>query len=84
MEALKKKHLVTRRKENRQIGGVHFCIEQYQNKIRKGSCYICCVCNRLLHKRSVHTSEKVNIRVKIFSVCRLHLMENSMFLKHLT
>ena len=27
-------------------------------------------------------SAKVNIRVKIFSVCNLHLMENSKFLKH--
>ena len=27
---------------------------------------------------------KVNIRVKIFSVCNLHLMENSKFLKHFT
>ena len=45
MEPLKKKPLVTRRKENRQIG-YRFCIEQYKN--------ICCVCNRLLYKRSVH------------------------------
>ena len=27
---------------------------------------------------------KVNIRVKIFSVYSLHLMENSMFIKHVT
>ena len=27
---------------------------------------------------------KVNIRVKIFSVCGLHLMENSTFVKHVT
>ena len=27
---------------------------------------------------------KVNIRVKMFSVCSLHLMENSMFVKHVT
>ena len=27
---------------------------------------------------------KVNIRVKIFSVWGLHLMENSMFVKHVT
>ena len=27
---------------------------------------------------------KVNIRVKIFSVCSLHLMEDSMFIKHFT
>ena len=27
---------------------------------------------------------KVNICVKIFSVCNLHLMENSMFVKHVS
>ena len=27
---------------------------------------------------------KVSIRVKIFSVCSLHLMENSMFVKHVS
>ena len=27
---------------------------------------------------------KLNIRVKIFSVCSLLLMENSMFVKHVT
>ena len=27
---------------------------------------------------------KVNIPVKFFSVCSLHLMENSMFVKHVT
>ena len=27
---------------------------------------------------------KVNVRVKHFSVCNLHLMENSKFLKHVT
>ena len=34
-EPLKKKHIVSRRKENRQID---FCIEEYKNKIRKGPC----------------------------------------------
>ena len=34
--------------------GINFCIEQYKNKIRKGPSYICCVCNRLLYKRSFH------------------------------
>ena len=27
---------------------------------------------------------KVSIRVKIFSLCSLHLMENSLFVKHVT
>ena len=35
--------------------GYRICIEQCKNKIRKGHCYICCVCNRLLYKRSIHT-----------------------------
>ena len=34
--------------------GYRFGIEQYKNKIRKGPCYICCVCNRFLYKRPVH------------------------------
>ena len=33
---------------------IDFYIEQYKNKIRKGPCYIRCVYNRLLYKRSVH------------------------------
>ena len=55
-------------------------------KIRKRPCYIYYVCNRLLYKRSVHIfgKSKYIIRVKIFSVCSLHLMENSMFVKHVT
>ena len=50
---LKKKHLVTRRKENRQIGVYIFALNRIK-KIREGLCYVCCVCNRLLYKRSVH------------------------------
>ena len=34
--------------------GIDFCIIQYKNKIRNGPCYICCVFNYLLYKRSVH------------------------------
>ena len=34
--------------------GIDFYIEQYKNKIRKGPCYIRCVYNRLLYKRSGH------------------------------
>ena len=64
--------------------GIDFCIEQYKNKIRKGPCYICCVCNRLLYKRSVHIFGKSKYSCQIFSVCSLHLMENSMFVKHVT
>ena len=54
MEALKKKTFSYKEKRKQADRGLDFCIEQYQNKIRKGSCYICCVCNRLLYKRSVH------------------------------
>ena len=51
-------------------------MEQYKNKIRKVPCYICCVCNRLLYKRSVHIFGKKTIRVKILqnvamSLCTL-------------
>jgi hypothetical protein len=30
-----------------------YFICNFQNKIREGPCYICCVCNRLLYKKSV-------------------------------
>lgn len=33
--------------------GIGFRIEQFKNKIREGPYYICCVCNRLLYRRSV-------------------------------
>ena len=78
---LLKRNIQLQGEKKRGRSGLVFCIEQYKNKIRKGPCYICCVCNRLLYKRSVGISAKVNIRVKIFSVCSLHLMENSMFVK---
>ena len=43
-------------KENRRQAdrGTDVCIEQYKNKVRKGPCYICCVCNQLLSKRPVY------------------------------
>ena len=49
--------------------GIDFCIELYKNKIRKVPCYICCVCNRLLYKRSVHIFGKSKYSgQKFFSV----------------
>ena len=64
--------------------GIEFYIEHYKNKIRKGPCYnyVVRVCNQLLIIRDQFTFlAKVNIRVKFFSVCSLHLMESSMFVK---
>ena len=63
---------------------IDFYIEQYKNKIRKGPCYIRCVYNRLLYKRSVHIFGNSKYSSQRFSVCSLHLMENSMFVKHVT
>ena len=58
MEPLQKKRFSYKEKRKHADRGIDFCIEQYKNKIRKGLCYICCVCNRLLYKRSVHTFGK--------------------------
>ena len=83
METLKKEAFSVKEKRKQAGRGIDFCIEQCKNKIRKGPCYICCVCNRLLYKRSVHIFGK-NIGVKFFSVCSIHLVDNSMFVKHVT
>ena len=32
---------------------VDSCVEQFKKKIMEGPSYICCVCNRTLHKKSV-------------------------------
>ena len=86
MESLKKKTFNYKVKRKRADQGIVFALNsiKYKNKIRIGSFYICCVCNRLLYKGSVHIFGKANTRVKIFSVCSLHLMENSIFVKHVT
>ena len=83
---LKKKTFNYKVKRKRADQGIVFALNsiKYKNKIRIGSFYICCVCNRLLYKGSVHIFGKANTRVKIFSVCSLHLMENSIFVKHVT
>ena len=46
--------------------------------------YVVFVIDYFYYKRSVHIFGKVSIRVKIFSLCSLHLMENSFFVKHVT
>ena len=81
---LKRNIYLREEKKTGSSGSRFFALNSIKNKIGKGPCYICCVCNRLLYKRSVHIFAKVNICVKIFSVCCLHLMENSMFVKHVT
>ena len=32
---------------------VDSCIETFKKKIKEGPCYICCVCNRMLYKKSI-------------------------------
>ena len=54
MESVQKKKRVSDDMPKRQSGkGIGFCIEQFKKKIREGPYYICCVCNRLLYRRSV-------------------------------
>ena len=53
MEPLKKETFSYKEKRKQADRDIDFCIELYENKMRKGPCYICCVCNRLLFKRSV-------------------------------
>ena len=79
MEPLKKKHLVTGRKENRQIGVQIFPMNSIKLKYEKVPViYVVFVIDYFTFLA------KVNICVKIFSVCNLHLMENSMFVKHVS
>ena len=54
METLKKKTFSYKENRRQADRGTDVCIEQYKNKIRKGPCYICCVCNQLLSKRPVY------------------------------
>ena len=42
-----------RRQKNTKETTIEFCIGQFKNKIREGPYYVCCVCNRLLYKKSV-------------------------------
>ena len=54
MEPVKKKVTFSyKEKGNKADRGIDFCIEQSRNKIKEGPFYICCVCNRLLYRRSV-------------------------------
>ena len=49
-----------------------------------GNTVQCDGCEKTLCQLIFHFLTKENIRVKIFSVCSLHLMENSTFVKHVT
>ena len=78
------KHLVTRRKENRQIVVQIFALNSI--KIKQGKVPVTdvvFVINYFIRDQFTFLA-KVNIRVKMFSACSLHLMENSMFVKHVT
>ena len=51
---LKKKKISYQEKRKQVDRDTDFCIEEYKNNIINVPCYICCVCNRLLYKRSVY------------------------------
>ena len=62
MDCLEKKELINGKKPRYQSmkdvlqkgrKRIDFCIERFKNKIIEGPYYICCVCNRLLYKKSV-------------------------------
>ena len=54
MKPLKKKTISYQEKRKQVDRDTDFCIEECKDKIRNGPSYICCVCNRLLYKRSVY------------------------------
>ena len=84
MEPLKKKHLVTGRKENMRIAVLIFALNSIKIKKEKVPViYFVFVIDYFIRDQFTFLVN-VNIRVKIFSVCSLHLMENSMFVKRVT
>ena len=85
IESSERKKIAEKKKKRKQADrGIDFCIEQSKNKIRKGPViYFVFVIDYFIRDQFTFLA-KVNIRVKIFSVCSLHLMENSMFVKHVT
>ena len=42
-----------RQHESETIPSIDVCIKEFKNKIREGPYHICCVCNRMLYKKSV-------------------------------
>ena len=84
MEPLKKKHLVTRRKENRQIVVQIFPLNSIKLKYEKVPVVYVVFAINYFTRDQFTFQAKVNICVEIFSVCSLHLMKNSMFVKHVS
>ena len=81
---LVKLHLTRFSYKEKRKQGIDFCFEQYKNEIRKGPViYVVFVIEYFTRDQFTFLA-KVNIRVKMFSVCSLLLMENGMFVKHVT
>ena len=56
MDATKKRELLSQHNEKlAKAKSVELCINQFKRKIRKGSYFICTVCNQILYKKSVIT-----------------------------
>ena len=63
LEPEQKKDLLNREKEKRvekksKLNNIELCIEEFKKQIKAGPCYVCCVCNRTLYKKSVIILEK--------------------------
>ena len=55
MDAAKKQELLQEQKKycGNKSKRVDSCIDTFKKKIKEGPYYICCVCNRMLYKKSV-------------------------------
>ena len=56
MDAEKKEELLQKQKQkycSNKSKNVDSCIEAFKKKIKGGPYYACCVCNRMLYKKSV-------------------------------
>ena len=56
MDAAKKEELLQKQKQKycgNKSKSVDSCIDTFKKKIKEGPYYICCVCNRMLYKKSV-------------------------------
>ena len=47
------KYKVRQQHESETIPTIDVCIKEFKEKIREGPYYVCCVCNRMLYKKSV-------------------------------
>lgn len=47
------KYKVRQQHESETIQTIDVCIKEFKEKIREGPYYVCCVCNRMLYKKSV-------------------------------